>query len=161
MTVLFYCFFRLKVKKSFMKKLSLDGVRKRGFNWQKFKYLLMPQFTDLFCLRILIFSRSNVWASFNLLPHKYWGSTCIVFQWRKVAVSPLEVWLELCLKKSFHGRCANKFFSANLWGRPVLYRGLTIKLCQRCGSFTNAFSSNLNTVNRNIFFSRKLIYTWR
>ena len=45
----------------------------------------------------------------------------------------------------------DNFFWQIYWEKPVLYEGLMIRSCQREGSFTNAFSSNLKTVNLNFF----------
>ena len=50
------------------------------------------------------------------------------------------------------------FFWTNLLG-AVLYRGLIMRSCQGLGSFTNAFSSNVKTVNLKIFVNHEGIYT--
>ena len=46
----------------------------KGFNWQHSNFYIMPQTTDPFCHTVLpvIFVKSNMLISFNLLTHKYW-----------------------------------------------------------------------------------------
>ena len=50
-----------------------------------------------------------------------------------------------------------KIFGQIYWG-SVLHGGL-IRSCQERGSFTNAFSNNLKTVNLKIFANHEGIYT--
>ena len=50
----------------------------------------------------------------------------------------------------------------NLWEVAVLHGGLMIRPCQEQGSLTNAFFSNLKTVNMKIFLQEKIfLLTWK
>ena len=64
-----------------------------------------------------------------------------------------KVWRE-----GFHGRLGTNCFGQIYWG-TVLHEGLMIRSWQGQGSFTNAFSSNLKTVNVKIFANHEGIYT--
>ena len=60
---------------------------------------------------------------------------------------PLKYGRTFLQKKLFMG---DKPFWLNLW--ELFYMGrLMIALCKRRGSFTKAFSGNLNTINRKVF----------
>ena len=73
-------------------------------------------------------------------------------------MSPQKVWRDIFLK-AFHGR-----WGTNFWGKiycgTVQYGGLLIRLCHGQGSFANAFSGNLKTVNFKMFANHEGIYTW-
>ena len=69
----------------------------------------------------------------------------MIFQWNKGIVSPHEN-MEGPFCKYFSWEMGDKFLGA------VLYGGLMIRSCQGWGSFTNAFSSNLETVYNLEFF---------
>ena len=96
----------------------------------------MPQPTDLFC-HTIPFSKFNA-MFWSALTRKYWGSICPPWQ------------------------MGDNFLRAIFFCEgTVLYGGLMIKSCQGQRSFTNSFSSNLNTVNLKIFANHEVIYTWR
>ena len=73
------------------------------------------------------------------------------------SVSPHKVWKDLFLK-AFHGRWGTILGGQLYWG-TVLHGGSMIRSCQGQGSFTNAFSSNLKTVNLKMFADHEGIYT--
>ena len=149
-TLLFYCYFNLKINKSLIKTLSTDGVPKRGLNWQHSNSYITPRPTGLFCDTILIFfANSNILTNFNALPDKYWGSTYpyMIFQCNNGILSSRKVLRYFLLEQIYEG--------------AVLHGGLMIRSCQGLGSFTNAFFSNLNSVNLKISPNRGGICTWR
>ena len=76
------------------------------------------------------------------------------------SVLPSKVWTDLFLI-AFHGRLGDFLLGREggyLWG-TVLHGGLMIRSSHRQGSFTNAFCSNLKTINLKIFANHEGIYT--
>ena len=61
-------------------------------------------------------------------------------------------------KKIFSWQMGGQVLGAILWG-AVLYGTLMIRSCQERGSFTNAFSCNLKTLNMKIFPNHEGVYT--
>ena len=62
--------------------------------------------------------------------------------------------------KAFHGRWGTNSFGIMYWG-IVRHGGLMIRSWQERGSLTNAFSSNIKTVNLKIFANHEGRCTWR
>ena len=56
--------------------------------------------------------------------------------------------------KALHGKLGTTFLGQIYWG-AVLHEELMMRLCLSRGSFINAFSSNLNTVNLEIVANQK------
>ena len=91
-------------------------------------------------------------TSFNPLLRKYQGSTYshMVCQWSKgkhYAHIHHIVWKDFFLK-AFHDRWGTNLLG-KFTGEVVLHEVLMIRSCQ--WSFTNAFSSNLKTLNFKLF----------
>ena len=68
------------------------------------------------------------------------------------SVSLHKIWRE-----AFNSRGEKNCFVQIYWG-TVLHGGLMIRSWEWQGSFTNAFSSNLKTVNPEIFVNHEGIY---
>ena len=122
----------------------------RGFNWQRSNSYIMPKHADLFCHTIL-FAKFNMLASFNLHFFEILRTPTWFSSGAKACIFPHNVWRDLFLK-AFHGKWGTNFLGGGqiYWG-TLLHEGLMIRSCQGQGSFTNAFSSNLKTVNLKIF----------
>ena len=71
-----------------------------------------------------------------------------------------KIWPDLFLKKIFMEKRGTNFFGKT-YERTVGHGGLMIRSCQGQESFTNAFSSNLKTVNLAIFPNYEGINTWK
>ena len=137
--------FKLEDKKELHEEVTPEWSAIRGFKWQYSKSYIIPQTTNLFCHKILFFE-FNILTSFS--PHFFaniegaYTPTWFSSGARGYSVFPHKVWRDLFLKDLPLRKIC--------WG-SVLHGGLMIRSCQERGSFTNAFSNNLETVNLKIF----------
>ena len=79
-----------------------------GLNWQHSNSYLMPQTTDLFCHKVLIFVKTNMLISFNPFVGKYWEK--MTFYWSKGIVFPLNYRGTFLWKKVFMTDWGTNFF---------------------------------------------------
>ena len=103
----------------------------KGF-WRKtFQF----SYNVLFYYTILVFPKSNLLTSFNLLPSKYWGSTHphVIFQRSKDVVSFLKYGDIFYSKKVFMASGEQIFLGKFM--EAILQRGLVIRSCQGRESF--------------------------
>ena len=145
--------FRLEGKKELHWDVNSWGLAQRGFNRQRFNSSLMPQPSDLFSATILFFAKFNMLTKLNPLLHEYWVNTWphIIFQWNKGIVSPpIKYGGDLFLKKSYSWQMGEAICFGQIFEGALLQDGSMIRSCQGQGSFRNAISSNLKTINLKI-----------
>lgn len=84
--------FLLEGQKRLDEEITSWWSAQRSFNWNHSNSYIILQPTDLFCYTVLIFVKSKMLISFNLLTHKYWGNIKphMVSQWSKCIVFLLK-----------------------------------------------------------------------
>ena len=149
-TTFFYCYLTSRLKRASWGGLGFIKCQ-GGLKWQHSNSYLVPHPTNLFCQSIPILANSNMLSIFNPLffldiEGAHTPTWFSLEQGHSVSYLRHGV---IFLIKAFLGKKGDKLLWENLWG-VILHKRVMIR--SRQGRvLTNAFSSNLNTTDLNIF----------